>query len=101
MSSPKGLRQNICNLLIPGALKSEIDKRTIASCLPPELQYACCYWVHHLEQSKRHIYNGNSIYLFLQKYLLYWLEAMSLIGEVYKCIYMINSLQALTDVRLI
>ena len=101
MSSPKGLRQNMCNLLIPGALKSEIDERIIASCLSPGLQYACRYWVHHLEQSKRHIHDGNSIHLFLQKYFLYWLEAMSLIGEVYKCIYMINSLQALTDVRLI
>ena len=101
MSSPKGLRQNMCNLLIPGALKSEIDERIIASRLSPGLQYACRYWVHHLEQSKRHIRDGNSIHIFLQKYFLYWLEAMSLIGEVYKCIYIINSLQALTDVRLI
>ena len=101
MSSPNGLRQNMCNLLISGTLKSEIDERTIASCLPPGLQYACRYWVHHLEQSKCHIHDGNFIHLFLQKYFLYWLEAMSLIGEAHKCIYMINSLQALTDVRLI
>lgn len=97
MSSSKGLRQNMCNLLMPGTLKSEIDERKIANDLSPELQYACRYWVYHLEQSKR--YNGESIHLFLQKHFLHWLEAMSLIGEIYKCIYMIKGLQALTKVR--
>ncbi|KAI9775850.1 MAG: hypothetical protein M1839_000724, partial [Geoglossum umbratile] len=97
MSSPNGLQQNMCNLLVPGTLRSEIDERTIARSLPPELRYACRYWVHHLEQSKGRIYDGNSIHLFLQKYLLHWLEAMSLIGEAYKCIYIINRLQALAE----
>ncbi|KAF2840255.1 HET-domain-containing protein [Patellaria atrata CBS 101060] len=97
MSSSEGLRQNMCNLQIPGPLKNEIDKRTIANSLPPELQYACRYWVHHLEQSKRHIRDGDAIHLFLQKYFLYWLEAMSLIGEAYKCIHIINGLQMLED----
>jgi hypothetical protein len=100
MSSPKGLRQNMCNLLMPGALKCEIDEQTIAICLPPGLQYACRYWAHHLEQSIRRIYDGDSVHLFLQKYFLYWLEAMSLIGEVYRCVHMIDSLQALAYVRL-
>ncbi|KAH0550954.1 hypothetical protein GP486_007681, partial [Trichoglossum hirsutum] len=97
LSSLEGLQQNMCKLLNPGTLRSEIDEQTIAICLPPELQYACRYWVHHLEQSDRHIHDGDPIHLFLQKYLLYWLEAMSLIGEVYKCIYIIKRLQALTE----
>ncbi|KAI9774034.1 MAG: hypothetical protein M1839_001919 [Geoglossum umbratile] len=97
MSSPNGLQQNMCNLPAPGTLRSEIDERTIARSLPAELQYACRYWVHHLEQSKGRICDGNSVHLFLQKYLLYWLEAMSLIGEAYKCIYIINKLQALAE----
>ncbi|KAI9763398.1 MAG: hypothetical protein M1839_006453 [Geoglossum umbratile] len=93
LSGPEGLRQNICRLLNPGTLRSDIDERTIATCLPPGLRYACRYWVHHLEQSDCHIHNGDPIHLFLQKYLLYWLEAMSLIGEAYKCIH-ITSLSA-------
>ena len=100
MSSPKGLRQNMCNLLSPGVLRREIDEEMIASSLPPELQYASRYWVHHLEQSKGNIHDGDSSHCFLQKHLLHWLEAMSLIGETYKCIYMINSLHALVHVRL-
>jgi hypothetical protein len=99
LSSPEGLQQNMCKLLNPGTLRSEIDERTIAIYLPPELQYACRYWVHHLEQSDRHIHDGDPIHLFFQKYLLYWLEAMSLIGEAYKCIHIIKRLQALTEVR--
>ncbi|KAI9859115.1 MAG: hypothetical protein M1813_007071 [Trichoglossum hirsutum] len=97
LSSPEGLRQNMCKLLNPGTLRSEIDKRTIAIYLSPELQYACRYWAHHLEQSDCHIHDGDPFHLFLQKYFLYWLEAMSLIGEAYKCIYMINRLQALAE----
>ncbi|KAF2194571.1 vegetative incompatibility protein HET-E-1, partial [Zopfia rhizophila CBS 207.26] len=97
MTSPKGLRQNMCNLPMPGVLKSEIDKRTIAGCLPHEIRYACRYWAHHLEQSKSRIHDGDQAHLFLQKYFLYWLEAMSLIGEAYKVIYIIESLQAFTD----
>ncbi|KAH0537131.1 hypothetical protein FGG08_006035, partial [Glutinoglossum americanum] len=95
LSSPEGLRKNICKLPNPGTLRKEIDEQTIAIYLSPGLQYACRYWVHHLEHSNCYIHDGDTIYLFLHKYLLYWLEAMSLIGEAYKCIYMINRLQAL------
>ncbi|KAF2192301.1 hypothetical protein K469DRAFT_309124 [Zopfia rhizophila CBS 207.26] len=97
MSGPKGLRQNMCNLPMPGTLKSEIDQQAILNYLPPEIRYACRYWAHHLEQSTSRIIDGDPVHLFLQKYFLYWLEAMSLIGEVYKGIHIINDLQALTD----
>ena len=100
MSSQKGLRKDMCNLLMLGTRKCDINKQTIASCLSPELQYACCYWVHHLEQSLGFVNDGDSVHLFLQNYFLYWLEAMSLIGEVYRCISMIEGLQALVHVRL-
>jgi hypothetical protein len=71
LSGPEGLRQNMCNLLNPGTLKSEIDEQRIANCLSHELQYACRHWVHHLEQSGCHIHEEDATYLFLQKYFLY------------------------------
>jgi hypothetical protein len=98
MSNPKGLRQNMCNLPRPGTLRSEIDNRTLNDCLLPEIRYACRYWVHHLEQSTGHIRDGNLVYAFLQKYFLYWLEAMSLIGEASESIRMIDNLQSLIQV---
>lgn len=86
MSKPSGLQQDMCSLVRPGALRSDIDEETIASNLPPELRYACRYWVHHLEQSQQQLNNGDLVHLFLQKHLLHWLEAMSLIKETNKCV---------------
>lgn len=99
MSGPNGLQQNMCNLRMPGTRKSEIDEQTTDDGLLPALRYACCYWVNHLEQSERYIYDGDSIHLFLHKHFLYWLEAMGLISEMHKCIRMIHSLRALIEVR--
>ncbi|KAF7514113.1 hypothetical protein GJ744_004438 [Endocarpon pusillum] len=96
MTSTKGLRRNMCDLM-PGSLRSKIDEGIIANSLPSELQYACRYWVHHLEQSQHRITDGDSINLFLQEHFFHWLEAMSLIGETKKCIHLIQKLQALTD----
>lgn len=99
MSNPKGLRQNMCNLPSPGALRTVIDNWVIDDCLPSEVRYACRYWVRHLEQSKDRIRDGDQVHAFLQKYFLYWLEAMGLIGEASESIRMIDSLQSLIDVR--
>ncbi|KAF2127315.1 vegetative incompatibility protein HET-E-1 [Dothidotthia symphoricarpi CBS 119687] len=97
MCSSNGLRRDICHLVKPGVLRNEVDERTIASGLPPELQYACRYWVHHLEKSQNHIEDGDTVHSFLQTHFLYWLEAMSLLGEVYSCIHFIDRLQALVN----
>ncbi|KAF2190141.1 vegetative incompatibility protein HET-E-1 [Zopfia rhizophila CBS 207.26] len=96
MSSPGGLRRNMCGLQ-PGSSRSEIDEVRITSHLSPELQYACRYWVYHLKQSQRHVSDGDSIDIFLQKHLLHWLEAMSLVGETNKCMHLLETLYALAD----
>lgn len=99
LSGPKGLRQNMCNQTRPGILKSEADYQIVGKALSLEVQYACLYWAHHIEQSGGHIRDGDPVDAFLQKHFLYWLEAMSLIGKVSESIHMINKLQSLTDVR--
>jgi hypothetical protein len=96
MSGLGSLRQDMCGLLGPGVLRSEIDDGTVASTLPPELQYACRYWVSHLVQTRQLIGDGDMTHLFLQKHLLHWLEAMSFMRESSKCIHLLESLQALT-----
>jgi hypothetical protein len=79
MSGSSGLHQDMCGLPGPGALRSEVDEQTVATRLPPDLQYACRYWVDHLKQSGQGIVDGDATHLFLRKHLLHWLEAMSLI----------------------
>ncbi|KAF2821770.1 vegetative incompatibility protein HET-E-1 [Ophiobolus disseminans] len=98
LSGQSGLRQDMCSLVGPGVLRSEINNGTVASSLPPELQYACRYWTSHLIQSKEHIVDGDTTHLFLQKHLLHWLEAMSLMRELSRCFHLLDSLQALAGV---
>jgi hypothetical protein len=99
MSATGGLRQNICSLSGPGTLRSEIVEETVASSLPPELQYACRYWVEHLERGKRSIADGDAVHVFLSTHLLHWLEAMSLMGETGQCVRLLARLQALVVVK--
>ncbi|MCJ1347056.1 hypothetical protein MMC31_005277, partial [Peltigera leucophlebia] len=99
LSSPCGLRQNMCHLASPATLRSEIDHQMIDNSLPTEVQYACCYWVHHLVQSGSPIRDKDLVHAFLQKFFLYWLEAMSLMGKASESIRMIKSLLSLIDVN--
>jgi hypothetical protein len=69
------LQKNIYDLL-PG---SEIEDITIPSPDPLEgLQYCCVYWIQHLQESEAKLDDYDQVYLFLQKHLLHWLEALSL-----------------------
>ncbi|KAF1923485.1 uncharacterized protein M421DRAFT_104373 [Didymella exigua CBS 183.55] len=97
MSGLSGLRQDMCGLVGPGVLRIEIDEGTIASSLSPHLQYACRYWVSHLKQSQHNITNSDTTHIFLQRHLLHWLEAMSLIRELSQCVHLLDILQALTS----
>jgi hypothetical protein len=98
MSGPRGLRQNMCNLPGLGVLRTEIEEETIASSLSPDLQYACRYWITHLKRSEQDIVDRDTTQLFLQKHPLHWLEAMSLMRESSRCVYLLDSLQALIGV---
>ena len=99
MSAPSGLRQDMCGLFKPGTLRSEVAEETVASSLPPELQYACRYWVEHVERGQESIADGDAVHVFLQTHLLHWLEAMSLMGETDQCVRLLARLQALIAVR--
>jgi hypothetical protein len=99
MSAPNGLRQDMCNLSEPGMLRSEIKEETVASSLSPELQYACRFWVEHLERSQLSLADGDTAHVFLQTHFLHWLEAMSLMRETSQCVRLLARLQGLVVVR--
>ncbi|KAF2835972.1 hypothetical protein M501DRAFT_1007778 [Patellaria atrata CBS 101060] len=92
------LKQDICNVQRPGTRQIEIDSKVIDSCLPPDIQYTCRYWVYHLEQSQSQLYDDDQVHIFLQKRVLYWLEALSLIGHLTESISMIDILQSLLEI---
>jgi hypothetical protein len=99
MSGPSGLHQDMCGLSAPGVLRGDIDEGKIADSLLPDLQYACRYWITHLKHGNQNLVDGDTTQLFLQEHLLHWFEAMSLMRELGRCIYLLDDLQALAGVR--
>lgn len=91
------LRKNICGLN-HDTNRAEIDRQTIDHYLPPELQYSCRYWVHHLTQSEDPIAKMDDVLSFLRKHFLHWIEIMSILGWVSEMVGMINLLQSIMRV---
>ena len=98
LSGPGGLQENLCRLEYPGKRRREIDPATIDDRLSPALQYACQYWIQHVQHGKVEIHNEDNVHMFLQKHFLHWLEAMSLINRLAEVIEQIRVLQSLISV---
>ncbi|EJT76906.1 hypothetical protein GGTG_06820 [Gaeumannomyces tritici R3-111a-1] len=95
LSTGDNLKRNVCGLRLPGTLRDEISPQTISAALPPCVQYACRYWVHHWNESKRRIRDGDLVDRFLTKHLLHWLEALAIIGRIGEGTNMVNDLLGL------
>ena len=72
----KGLRKNICNVDNP--LMMKVDREMVARFIPPDLAYAITHWIYHLERCQQAFDLARP---FLEKHLLHWLEALSILGE--------------------
>ncbi|PMD31742.1 HET-domain-containing protein [Hyaloscypha variabilis F] len=93
LSVNKVLKKDICNLQQPGISFAQVDRQTIDKYLPPEVQYACLYWVYHLELCNISVQDKDQVHTFLQTHFLHWLEALCLIGNMHKSISMIEALR--------
>jgi len=92
------LHKNICNLDSPGTRRADIDTRILRQHLPPQLDYSCRYWIHHLKQSKISSSEIEHLLFFLQKHFLHWIEAMSLLGLASEVIGALRILQMVISV---
>lgn len=92
------LKMDICDLRLPGTLVSDVEKSRVEECLPPSLQYACRYWVHHLERSGTHLGDNVQIYDFIRKHFLHRLEALALMGKISDGAVMLNTLESILTV---
>jgi hypothetical protein len=88
------LEKDICKVRFPGMLAAEVEGTRIEQCLPPEVQYACVYWIQHLQESSTQLYDNDKVHQFLQVHLLHWLEALGWIGKTSEGIQAILSLEA-------
>jgi hypothetical protein len=92
------LKQDVCAVEKPGVLVTNVEISRIKRSLPPEVQYACLYWVQHLQRSSLQLYDDDQVHRFLQEHLLYWFEALAWMGKISQGVLMINSLESLTTV---
>ena len=89
------LRQDICGVDAPGMLVSEVERSKVEHCLPPGVQYACLYWVRHLQKSDATLRNNDQVHRFLQEHFLNWLEALSWMQKSSEAIRAITSLESI------
>jgi hypothetical protein len=87
------LKRDICGLYDPGALTADIENIRVEQHLPSEVQYACIYWVQHLQRSDAQLFDNDPVHQFLRKHLLHWLEALSIIGKTTEGVLAITSLE--------
>ncbi len=90
------LRQDICDLRGPSVRVSQIDSRVIEQRLPLSLQYACCYWASHIQQSEGRFTDLDGLLAFLHDHLLHWLEALSMLGKLAVAISALKCLEQLS-----
>jgi hypothetical protein len=95
------LKQDVCGQEAPGILVADIESSRIEQCLPPEVRYACLYWIQHLQKSDTQLYDNGQVHQFLQVHLLHWLEALGWIGKTSEGILAILSLETQIQVSLL
>ncbi|KAI9856661.1 MAG: hypothetical protein M1813_008808 [Trichoglossum hirsutum] len=112
LMSQKFNKKDLCNLGDPGAKVAEAPPDKIQHCLPPELQYACEYWVSHLQRNevkvnwwvtwfwhrRQYFDDGGPIHIFIQQHLLHWFEALSLARKISEGVHAIQLLEDIVDV---
>ncbi|SPO07206.1 uncharacterized protein DNG_09900 [Cephalotrichum gorgonifer] len=99
----RDLHQDMCNLRLPGSLVSDIQESQLEQHVPQHLRYSCLHWVGHLSKLDRAhqmmlgLQDGGAIHNFLLDKLLYWIETLSLAGEMPKSIHMVRQLLKMAD----
>ncbi|UDD63191.1 hypothetical protein AFCA_010464 [Aspergillus flavus] len=89
-----GLSKNICQLSSDATLRSDINDEVIRDHFSAELRYSCHHWSYHLQQGRYQITDHDEIHKFVQKHLLHWLEAMSVLGLAPEIVRGIRTLQS-------
>ena len=93
------LKEDICGVGRPGALVADIESSQVQRCLPPEVQYACLYWIQHLQRSGTQLQDNDQVHQFLQEHVLHWLEALCWMRRISEGIHAITLLVSIALVR--
>ncbi|KAK3392046.1 hypothetical protein B0T20DRAFT_72359 [Sordaria brevicollis] len=91
------LKKDICDLIYPGTMKHKISQKLVEERLPPAVQYSCLYWAHHVKASNKQIDDTGTVYTFLKKKFLFWLEALAIMDRITEGLLVIESLLDITN----
>jgi hypothetical protein len=92
------LKQDICELDTPGVHITDVENGRVEQHLPLEVQYACLYWIQHLQKSGAKLCDNDQVHQFLRVHFLHWLEALSWMRKISEGIYAITSLESIAFV---
>jgi len=107
----KHLQRDMCNLRLPGAVASNVENSVVEKCIPLDVQYACRYWVYHLQRGSieldnkelenkeldnKELRDNGQVHIFLKHHFLHWLEALSLIGRISEGVLAVKCLESMT-----
>jgi hypothetical protein len=90
-----GLDRDASGVRAPGVLTNDIDSSRVEQYLSPEIQYACLYWVQHLQRGDAHLHDNSQVYEFLKERFLYWFEALGWMRKISEGIVAIASLESM------
>jgi len=94
------LKQDICGFKSPSVLASSMAKDRLNVYLQEEVQYACIYWVQHLEKGLAKVQPGSEFVNFVKVHLLHWIEALGWIGRLDSAIGTLVTLESIPWVGL-
>ena len=87
------LRRDMCDLRRPGTRVGDVLRPDVNKSIPFAVQYACRYWVYHLERSDVDAQEHCGVAEFFKARFLFWLEALALIGRLADGIAMLQLLE--------
>jgi hypothetical protein len=90
----KTFKKDIYQIHTPGSPATSVESTRIQQYPPLEVQYACLYWIQHLQKSSTQLRDNDKVHQFLQEHLLHWLETLGWMGKTSKGILAILLLEA-------
>jgi hypothetical protein len=84
LNALKMLKRDICEIKQPWKVHNEVENlpELVQQHISPVLQYACRHWAMHLSHALLADGLLNSLKEFCMHYMLYWIEASCLLGEL-------------------
>lgn len=95
----KFLREDMCGLRLSEMEGSIIHHDKVDTYIPSEVQYACLYWVSHLQSGADHVDHLDNVLDFLQSHFLHWVEALSIMRRARDSFSMLRKLERLSRVK--